>query len=660
MSYSRHIAEQLETDPSRLRKLLWKTRASALSPPPRMTPSEWAEANVKLSRQTSSQAGRLRLFPYQRGILDAFAEEGAEVVAFLKSARVGYTQMLALGIGYYLEHSASPILSVFPAEQDARYFEKTYIRPLVNDTEVLEEILPDIDDQQWHSKTTLRGSSLEMKQAVKYDTFRAFNSRLSIGDEVDAPGWNPGGGDTGEGDKTALLRNRGDSFADGRMILGSTPTIAGRSRIESWFERGDQRRRFLPCPDCGEMQYLEWGGPETLHGIKWPKDRPGDAYYVCKECGSCIDESKKGWMDENGEWRATNPNAERGVVSFHINALYAPWKKSSWGRLAEEFVEATRLSKEEGNKERLQAFVNTKLGETWRDYEEERGTKGSHELGALCEHYHAPVPSGVRFLTAGVDTQSGKRGTGGYFELSIYGWGVRERPFLIGHWKLDHPIESPHAGEQLAEMLSQPWRGEDGRDYIIQAACIDAGGHYQQAVLDFCATWRQKKSAAARWFPIKGWSAGNGKRGPAIWKTAISKSVKVYSVDVDLSKDATHPKIHEDTRLDRLVMPSVSLSQARPCDADFFSGLTKEKKEFVRGSSSWTWTRKAKGNEPWDCLQYAFAAVQALKSLPPPNPFIALLDAPPVSSSPVEQGHDPATPARPKRKKSGFRVSSRR
>jgi phage terminase large subunit GpA-like protein len=674
--------DEVGADPRGLKLALWRARIASLAPPPRMTPSEWAEDRVKLSRQTSSQAGKLRLFPFQRGILDAFAEEGAEVIAFQKSARVGYTQMLALGIGYYLEHSASPILSVFPAEQDARYFEKTYIRPLVHDTECLTEILPDLEEQQWHSKVTLRGSSLEMKQAVKYDSFRAFNARLSIGDEVDAPGWNPGGGTTGEGDKTALLRKRGESFPDGRMILGSTPTVKGRSRIESWYERGDKRRRFVPCPHCTEandgeldgFQFLEWGGPETSHGIKWPKGRPDEAFYVCRHCGSAIEETHKAWMDEHGHWAAT-AEGERGVVSFHINALYSPFKKAAWGRLAEEFVEAVRLDKEVGDKERLQAFINTTLGETWHDLEAEKGLRKAHELGRFAQIYQAAVPEGVKFLTAGADTQSGKTGENSYRELSIYGWGVRERPFLIGHWIIDKAVESQEAEDDLAALLSAPYRGEDGRDYYVQAACIDAGGHYQQETIDFCSRWRQKTRNAARWWPIKGWSAGEGKRGDKIWKTAIGTSSKTYSVDVDRTKDLTFNKLHGgDMREDLIVFPAQPLAGSIPIDADFFEGMTKERKEYLRGAKYPVW-KQAKGNEPWDCLQYAFAALQALKTLPAPNPFLGMLDgglakrAAPARPAPADPDQDdlvsaPPAPrpaaSKPRAKKKGFRVSPAR
>ena len=39
---------------------------------------------------------------------------------------------------------------------------------------------------------------------------------------------------------------------------GMTPTIAGRSRIEREYLASNQRRFFVPCPACGEMQWLRF------------------------------------------------------------------------------------------------------------------------------------------------------------------------------------------------------------------------------------------------------------------------------------------------------------------------------------------------------------------------------------------------------------------
>jgi phage terminase large subunit GpA-like protein len=55
-------------------------------------------------------------------------------------------------------------------------------------------------------------------------------------------------------------------------------TIAGRSRIEREYLASDQRRFFVPCPACGEMQWLRF------ERLLWEKGSPETARYHCDVC----------------------------------------------------------------------------------------------------------------------------------------------------------------------------------------------------------------------------------------------------------------------------------------------------------------------------------------------------------------------------------------
>ncbi|MFP3740754.1 phage terminase large subunit family protein, partial [Burkholderia sp. SIMBA_019] len=79
-----------------------------------------------------------------------------------------------------------------------------------------------------------------------------------------------------EGDQIALGTKRSETFWNRKIVLGSTPTVKGYSRIEKSFAESDQRFFFVKCPHCGEQQVLEWGGPDTPHGMKWDKDENGN------------------------------------------------------------------------------------------------------------------------------------------------------------------------------------------------------------------------------------------------------------------------------------------------------------------------------------------------------------------------------------------------
>ena len=56
-----------------------------------------------------------------------------------------------------------------------------------------------------------------------------------------------------EGDPVALTKKRTTTFWNRKIIMTSTPTIKGASRIEQAFSESDQRKYYVPCPACGEF-----------------------------------------------------------------------------------------------------------------------------------------------------------------------------------------------------------------------------------------------------------------------------------------------------------------------------------------------------------------------------------------------------------------------
>ncbi|EEX75303.1 hypothetical protein GCWU000323_00552 [Leptotrichia hofstadii F0254] len=62
-----------------------------------------------------------------------------------------------------------------------------------------------------------------------------------------------------EGDTLNLAIERTKTWTLNRkIVLTSTPTIKGESRIEREYENSTQEEYYIPCPKCGTMQKLEW------------------------------------------------------------------------------------------------------------------------------------------------------------------------------------------------------------------------------------------------------------------------------------------------------------------------------------------------------------------------------------------------------------------
>lgn len=577
---------------------LLSARRRNIQPPPKLTLSQWAEKYAVLSRETSAQTGRFHAFPYQIGIMDAITDPTVEMVTVQKSARVGYTKILDHVAGYYIHQDPSPILVVQPRVEDAEDYSVTEIEPMLRDTPVLAEIVGDPKKKDARQKINKRifrnGASISFVGANSPGGFRRITARIVKFDEVDGY---PVMGAGKEGDQIKLGIKRTESFWNRKIILGSTPTVKGESRIEKSYANSDQRKYYVPCPHCGEYQVLEWGGPDTPYGMKWDKDEngvglPDSVFYACKVTGCVIREADKEDMVERGEWRATKPF--KGHAGFHIWAAYSLFVNASWRNLVAEWLEV------KDDPLMRQTFVNLVLGETYED----RGDRALQEdrLAARCEVWGAEVPDGVAVVTVGVDTQ------GDRFECEVVGWGLNEESWSIDFEVIQGDLETPDPWNRLDAYLRRIWFRADGRGFEVMAVCHDSGGHHTQKVYEFA-----KARLGRRVWAVKGESAVGGKRSP-VWPTKTpsrrnKSSFRPVILGVNAAKDSVRSRLH-------LVEPGAGYMHFPVSrDINYFAQLTAERS--VRKTSGGQHYRvwelpNGRANEALDCRVYAYAALCGL------------------------------------------------
>jgi phage terminase large subunit GpA-like protein len=245
-----------------------------------------------------------------------------------------------------------------------------------------------------------------------------------------------------EGSPIALVEARQRTFARRKRAKVSTPTISGKSAIEAAYQETDQRRFYVPCPDCGEMQPLEF--PR----LTWSKlGRPPErAVYECRACFFQIEEHHKTEMLARGEWIAEAPDKIGKIRGYHLNALYAPLGWMSWGEIAAQFVKVHK------DPEKFRVFVNTVLGEAWTmkgEAPEWEGLYRRRETYAL-----KTVPAGAMFLTAGVDVQKDR------VVYEVVGWGRGKRSWSIDYGELPGDTADLDDGpwSQVDELLARSSR----------------------------------------------------------------------------------------------------------------------------------------------------------------------------------------------------------
>ena len=241
-------------------------------------------------------------------------------------------------------------------------------------------------------------------------------------------------------------------------------------------------------------------------------------------------------------------------------------------------------------------FVNTVLGETWRD--EQAAPVDADALYQRREPYAAEVPAGAALLTAGVDTQDDR------LELEIVGWGRDEESWSLGYHVLHGDPAQPELWAELDRLLLRQWRHESGLMLPISAACIDSGGHHSEGVYQFC--WPR---LARRIWAAKGIS-GFGK---AIFPARQSKGFNrapLFLLGVDAAKERVYSRL-------RVTDPGPGychfpLSHPR----DFFEQLTAERiaTRLRNGFPERIFVKPGGArNEALDCRAYALAALCGLQ-----------------------------------------------
>ena len=355
---------------------------SIYAPSDRRSVVEWTEQELVLSERQTQMPGAFstRMTPYLREPLECFGDVDVTDLVLVFGTQTGKTTMVQAGSAWRIANKPQPVVWVMPTENLAGSFSETRWMPLCEDSPVMASIMP-TDRHKWKrleqhfSRCSLVfvGSNSPANLASRPAGLLLLDEVEKFAQETDR-----------ETSALFLAENRTKSFSGALRVKTSTPTTPDGP---IWLEylKGSQEKYLLPCPHCGERIELLW------ENVKWEgKDATGkwnasevesSAHYVCQACQQTINDGQKMEMLPLGEWKATNPTAQRGFRSFHLNSLYAPWRSCTFGALAVKFLR----DKETLNG--LQDFTNSTMAMPWEQVETSigderiRALQGQHELG---------------------------------------------------------------------------------------------------------------------------------------------------------------------------------------------------------------------------------------------------------------------------------------
>jgi phage terminase large subunit GpA-like protein len=566
--------------------IIHRARARAFAPRKRLTVSEWADAERRLSKKGSAEPGPWRTDrnPILREPMDCMSSTSSVQEAVLVfPVQIGKTEIALNTVGYTMEHYPGPIMVCLPGDVSQKKWINQKLNPMIEETPAVRRVLTSINSRDTRNTLDFKdflGGQLYIEHAGSTARLKSTTVRLLIVDELTEFVANLLTGD----DPLMMLDDRTSSYpATYKHLFISSPGIKGLCRISELYEDSDQRRYYVPCLHCEAEQPLEWSG---LH---WNPDG-SHVRYVCRECGAEIEEYHKTEMIKAGRWVPENPGHKRR--GYAVNCLYY---QIGLGPRWATLVETWRGCQNDPAK--LKTFINSRLAEAWED-----PSMRKVKMNAIQDRAESfrlrTVPLGVGSLTAGVDTQDDR------LEVQIVGWGKHLAGWTVDYIVLPGDPADDEVWLALTDLLNRPLEHVNGHLMPILATAIDCGGHRTEAVKDYV---RQKKirrpmaifGAVPNNAPVlsKGKAQDINFRGNYDKRGVMIHHVGTVGIKNKLfGRMATDGDKPQDQRL-------LHFSEDLP--AEFFAGMTSE--TFNPRTNRFDKKRGIR-NEPLDTWVYAYAA----------------------------------------------------
>jgi phage terminase large subunit GpA-like protein len=648
-SNSRTSANPTQTSqPSNKADRLARAWRRGLTPPPRISVPEWADRFRKLAKEAGSTSGNWRTSTVEvaRGAMLAVTEPGVHIVTAMVCTQLMKTALLENVVGYFAHLDPCPMLLVQPKEDAAEQFSKERITPLIKATPVLRNLIGSKKTRSAEETLLYKafpGGFLALAGAGSPDNLARRPVRVVLYDETDKYPI------TREGDPIALGDERMATFVNWLSVRACSPTIEGESRIEASFLEGDQRQASMACPHCDHRMF-----PEFFRHVHWDSDETGHlpktARIYCEACGVGWDEGarlmalrtirwhqtqpfqccgahraplaayEEAWKDPAGnddpvastwDWweserfavyRARCPTCGAWPVdnehaSFTASKLFSPWPKDAPPKIAAKWVSA------KDDPDLRVTFDNTQQGRPHRR-SSSKDVK-SDALAARAEIWPGEVPDGVGLITVGADTQDDR------VELEFVGWGRNEESWSLGYVVVQGDPATDEFWGRVDEQLQRRFRRADGREFSVEATCIDSGGHFTTEVYTFA-----KARLGRRVWATKGESARNGQRSP-IWPAVRpnrrdKSKYKPIIIGVNAGKDTLRARL-------ALTEPGPGFMHFPASrDLGWYAQLTAERliMKVASGRRFTVWDcPKGKANEATDCRVGAMAALAGLQNL---------------------------------------------
>lgn len=468
-------------------------------------------------------------------------------------------------IGWSMSESPRNIMALYPNEAARDKWSRDVLQRTIDATPLLRSKVVEKKGRESGNTISFKsfpGGSLYATAAGSPSNLRGPRVGLAYAGEVDAMPESVGR----EGDPLTLLFKRCEGFEDAIKIVEGTGTIKGRSRIEAWYGRSDQRKWFVPCRKCGEMQVI------YFRAIKWPKtgDRRHEfAEWECEACSTLHNDRQRVESSRAGVWRPTAPFT--GIRGYWLNAFVTtlPAEKGYKSKMHQWAMEWHSAVHSENPREAKRVVINTVFAET---DEEEANFDAKTEWEPIFsrrENYitsDKPIvcPEPVRVITSGIDVQANR------IEMLVEGWARDEQSYALHHVIIYGDPNTPKIWDDLQAAVLRRYSHASGATLEITFAFIDAG------------RWTDEVHKFARRPEFQGKvHAVKGENQPGMpvmsRKRKLGRGNSYFRIGTDAAKEYILGKLNLPMPEDARSFPPGFRHYPQTFDAEFFRQLTVER-----------------------------------------------------------------------------------
>lgn len=513
---------------------------------------------------------------------------------------------------YYMHQEPAPIMYVAPNEKMAKAWSRERLTNSVNVTPVLKGIFSanrrDMSNEVLQKQ--FPGGQISIVSARNPGDLAMRACMVMLFDEVDKYLDNVGageGGSGGEGDAIAVAWGRATTYGRrAKKIVACSPTVQGKSRVESEYLSSNQSVYYQKCPHCDHAKELTWDDVVIPPDEESGEMRPDLSYILCSECGAHWSEGDRLVSIDNGYWVAKRPEVKRHH-GYKVSSLASSLGITLEG-LATEFVKAL------GNNQLLKAFYNTRMARTWREVGEQPDWERIYERR---EHYSIGViPNSALMVTVGMDVQQ----EGVYWEVK--GWGRRKENWSIESGYFQGDIEEDTFREQIKTFWDRTYKNEVGMVIHPEKIAIDSG-YKTQAVYSLVREYGDPRVIAVKGEKEKNLNTIVGTPTPVdvnIDGKRISRGMMVWKVGSSVAKEQFYAWLNlkkpTDEKLKAGKLYPSGYCHFPEYDEEYFKQITAEQKvevENKKGFTTYQWERTRKDNHFLDCHVYNRAAAAVLQ-----------------------------------------------